>query len=161
MPVPLAGFGDTVGVRARWSLRHLKGFCGRGCCKRNLRGTELHLWKWERQHGLSVLGMCIHMCYHMHFFWYLHAKQWWKGIGLQVPLTQGWPGLLSLQILVCWQGGLPTAVCIPLNRCSFELGFSKVAWFSCPLCLVPCSLLGIFTLFIISFSLIAVWRNTS
>lgn len=41
---------------------------------------------------------------------------------------------------------------LPLG--SFELGFSKVAWFSCPLCLNPCRLLGIFTLFLISFSVL-------
>jgi len=74
MSVPLAGPGDTVGVWARWSLRLIKEFCGSGGCNRNLGGTKLLLWKVERQHGLGERGAGVHMCCHVHFFWYLHIK---------------------------------------------------------------------------------------
>lgn len=162
MPVPLAWLGDTVGVWAHWSLGSVKGFCSSSGCKRNLRGTELLQWKWEMQHGLGKQGVCIPVCRRVHFFWSLHTKQWWKGRGLPVPLLRGRPGLLSLQMLVCCQGVRPAAVALPLNHCprgSFELWFSKVAWFSCQLCLIPCSLLGTFTLFLISFSVLLLSRQ--
>lgn len=55
-------------------------------------------------------------------------------------------GLLPWHVTDCC-GSSPKSV--PLG--SFELGFSKVAWFPCLLCLFPCSLLGIFTVFLDSF----------
>lgn len=41
----------------------------------------------------------------------------------------------------------------------FELGFSKVAWFSCHLCLISCCLLIIFTWFLVSFSVLLLFKQ--
>lgn len=58
-------------------------------------------------------------------------------------------GLVPGQVTDCC-GSSPKL--LPLG--SFELGFLKVAWFPCLLCLFPCSLLGAFTVFLDSYSVL-------
>lgn len=121
MPVPLAGLGDTVGVGAHCSLRHIKGFCGSNGCKRNLGGTELLLWKWDRQHGLSEQGACVHVCCWCISSGICRLKSGGKAEGCQCCCSKAGqvPFSVSAGVLPGWAH--PTAVALPLNHCPWVL----------------------------------------
>lgn len=129
-------------------------------CKRNLGCSKLHLWKRERQHVLGKQGACVHLCSRVHFLWYLLTEQWWKGRGLKVVLLWVWPYCLSLNagLLPAWVINSCGSSSKSLPWALLNLGFLKLHGFLVCL-LIPCILLGAFTLFPVSLSILLLFEQ--